>query len=264
MLTQAHLAEPPVRHTAADTGPVPNPLLGGLMFPRSLDGLSDQLSQSVSAECDAPHLGLVCVIDDDEGVRGSLDSLLRSAGYAACTLSSPEKFLESSGDAECLIFDAQWKNANGLDFQEELLASEAAVPVVFTSGHSDIRTAVRAMKAGAINFLTKPFQDWEMVMAVQEAVERGRGQRAAAKKMASLLARYETLTGREQGVMGLVTAGLLNKQTAACLGVQEITVKIHRGNVMRKMRAQSLPDLVRMAETLGVRETSASRYARPA
>jgi FixJ family two-component response regulator len=237
--------------------------LRGFMFPRSLDGLSDQLYRSVAAECGATHSGLVCVIDDDQEVRSSLGSLLRSAGYAARTLSSPTEFLESSGDAECLILDAQWKDANGLDFQEELLASEAAVPVVFTSGHSDIRTAVQAMKAGAVNFLTKPFQDWEMVMAVQEAVDRGRGQRAVAKEMASLRARYETLSRRQQEVMGLVTAGLLNKQIGARLGVQEITVKIHRGQVMHKMNAPSLPDLVRMAETLGARETSASRYARP-
>ena len=238
--------------------------LGGVMFPRSFDGLSDQPFRSVVAECDAPHSGLVCIIDDDEKVRRSLDSLLRSAGYAACAASSPTELLESSGDAECLILDAQWKDANGVDFREELLASDTAVPVVLTSRYNDIRIAVQAMKAGAVNFLTKPFQDWEIVAAVQEAVTRGRGQRAAAKEMVYLRARYKFLTGREREVLGLVTAGLLNKQVGARLGIQEITVKIHRGNVMRKMQAQSLPDLVRMAETLGVRETSASRYARSA
>lgn len=209
-----------------------------------------------------PVRELVCVIDDDEQVRASLDSLLRSAGYAARTFASPEEFLESGDDADCLLLDVRLKNADGLAFQEELLASEAMVPVVLMSGYGDIPMSVRGMKAGAINFLTKPFNDQEIVDAVREAVERGRGLHAQALETADLRYRYESLTPREREVMGLVAAGLMNKQVAGRLGVQEITVKIHRGNVMRKMRAPSLPDLVRMAETLGVRETSASRFAR--
>jgi len=205
---------------------------------------------------------LVCVIDDDEQIRASLDSLLRSAGYAARTFASPEEFLESGDDADCLLLDVRLKNADGLAFQEELLASEAVVPVVLMSGYGDIPMSVRGMKAGAINFLTKPFNDQEIISAVSEAVERGRGLHAHARETAGLRPRYESLTPREREVMALVTAGLMNKQVAGRLGVQEITVKIHRGNVMRKMAAQSLPDLVRMAETLGVRETSASRFAR--
>jgi len=207
---------------------------------------------------------LICVIDDDDDVRASLESLLRSAGYEARTFATPEEFLDSADDADCLLLDVRLKNADGMAFQEELLASEAIVPIVLMSGYGDIPMSVRGMKAGAVNFLTKPFNDDEIVAAVCEAVERGREQRAQAQETADLRARYQTLTEREREVMGLVTAGLMNKQMAGRLGVQEITVKIHRGNLMRKMRAQSLPDLVRMAETLGVRETSVSRYARAA
>jgi FixJ family two-component response regulator len=205
---------------------------------------------------------LICVIDDDDEVRASLDSLLRSAGYEARTFATPEEFLDSADDADCLLLDVRLKNADGLAFQEELLASEAIVPIVLMSGYGDIPMSVRGMKAGAVNFLTKPFNDQEIVAAVREAVERGREQRVQAQETADLRGLYQTLTEREREVMGLVTAGLMNKQMAGRLGVQEITVKIHRGNLMRKMHAQSLPDLVRMAETLGVRETSASRYAR--
>jgi FixJ family two-component response regulator len=224
--------------------------------------LGERPSPSLTGDGDPQHRDLICVIDDDEQVRASLDSLLRSAGYAARTFATPEEFLESSDDADCLLLDVRLQNADGLAFQEELLASEAIVPVVLMSGYGDIPMSVRGMKAGAINFLTKPFDDHEIVAAVREAVERGREQRAHAQETADLRSRYQTLTEREREVMGLVTAGLMNKQMAARLGVQEITVKIHRGNLMRKMSAQSLPDLVRMAETLGVRETSVSRYAR--
>jgi FixJ family two-component response regulator len=205
---------------------------------------------------------LVCVIDDDEGVRASLDSLLRSAGFAARTFATPEEFLACTDDPGCLLLDVRLKDADGLVFQEQLTASEAIVPIVLMSGYGDIPMSVRAMKAGAVNFLTKPFADEAIIDAVHEAVEQFRSRRIQAQESASLNERYETLTSREREVMALVTAGLMNKQIAGRLGVQEITVKIHRGNVMHKMFAQSLPDLVRMAETLGVRETSVSRYAR--
>jgi FixJ family two-component response regulator len=224
--------------------------------------LTQHYAPSGATDSGASERDLICVIDDDEDVRASLDSLLRSAGYEARTFATPEEFLESADDADCLLLDVRLKNTDGLAFQEELLASEAIVPIVLMSGYGDIPMSVRGMKAGAVNFLTKPFNDQEIVAAVREAVERGREQRAQAQEAACLRAQYETLTEREREVMGLVTAGLMNKQMAGRLGVQEITVKIHRGNLMRKMRAQSLPDLVRMAEALGVRETSASRYAR--
>jgi FixJ family two-component response regulator len=224
-----------------------------------------QLSQQSAPIAGQPgSKELVCVIDDDEDVRVSLDSLLRSAGYEARTFASPQEFLDSADDAACLLLDVRLKDANGLAFQEELLASEAYVPIVFMTGFGDVPTSVRAMRAGAVNFLTKPFKNVEIIAAVREAVERGREQRSHAEESADLHGRYESLTAREKEVMGLVTAGLMNKQMAGRLGVQEITVKIHRGNLMRKMRAESLPDLVRMAETLGVRETSVSRYAHPA
>jgi FixJ family two-component response regulator len=205
---------------------------------------------------------LVCVIDDDEDVRASLDSLLRSAGFAARTFATPEEFLACADDPACLILDIRLKDADGLVFQEQLSASEAIVPIILMSGYGDIPMSVRGMKAGAINFLTKPFADDEIINAVREAAEHFRSRRIQAQESASLRERYEGLTPREREVMGLVTAGLMNKQIAGRLGVQEITVKIHRGNVMHKMRAPSLPDLVRMAEALGVREASASRYAR--
>lgn len=206
---------------------------------------------------------LICVIDDDEDVRESLKSLLRSAGYEALAFASPEEFMASADDAACLILDVRLRNADGLAFQEELIASEASIPIVLMTGYGDIPMSVRAMKAGAVNFLSKPFADDDMIAAVEEAVERSRGSRRQAEEEAGLRVRLESLTAREREVMGLVTAGLMNKQVAARLGVSEITVKIHRGNLMRKMQAQSLADLVRMADTLGVRETSVSRYAKP-
>jgi FixJ family two-component response regulator len=205
---------------------------------------------------------LVCVIDDDEKVRSSLDSLLRSAAYAVHTFATPEEFLASADDAACLILDVRLKDADGLAFQEQLVASEAIVPIILMTGYGDIPMTVRAMKAGAVNFLTKPFSDEELFGAVREAVEQFRARCIQAQESESLRVRYESLTPREREVMALVTAGLMNKQIAGRLGVQEITVKIHRGNVMHKMCAQSLPDLVRMAEALGVRETTVSRYVR--
>jgi FixJ family two-component response regulator len=217
---------------------------------------------ALSSLSDAGPRELVCVIDDDEEVRFSLDSLLRSAGYAARTFANPQEFLDCADDASCLILDVRLNGACGLAFQEELIKSESIVPIILVTGHGDIPMSVRAMRAGALTFLTKPFKESEIIDAVRQAVEQWRNRRSEAKQAASLRERYESLTAREREVMALVTAGLMNKQMAGRLGVQEITVKIHRGNVMHKMCAQSLPDLVRMAETLGVRETSVSRYAR--
>lgn len=227
-----------------------------------MDRLTQHAPSSGDLKGDSDSREIICVIDDDEDVRSSLETLLRSAGYAARTFATPEEFLESADDAACLLLDVRLKNADGLAFQEELLASEAVVPIVFMSGYGDVQTSVRAMKAGAVNFLTKPFSEEEIFGAVGEAVEQFRSRRIQAQESASLRERYESLTPREREVMAVVTAGLMNKQIAGRLGVQEITVKIHRGNVMHKMCAQSLPDLVRMAEALGVRETTVSRYTR--
>ena len=205
---------------------------------------------------------LICVIDDDAEMRGSLDSLLRSTGLRVLTFESPEDYLacEESEQAACLILDIQLKEASGLDFQQQLLDGEVRVPVILMTGHGDIPMTVRGMKAGAVTFLSKPFDEDAMLTAIGEAVALDRDRRAADGQADGLRALYQTLTPREREVMALVTAGLMNKQVAARLDLSEITVKIHRGNLMRKMQAQSLADLVRMAELLGARETGAARF----
>lgn len=205
---------------------------------------------------------LICVIDDDAEMRGSLDSLLRSTGLRVLTFESPEDYLacEESEQAACLILDIQLKESSGLDFQQQLLDGEVRVPVILMTGHGDIPMTVRGMKAGAVTFLSKPFDEDAMLAAIGEAVALDRERRAADGQSDGLRSLYQTLTPREREVMALVTAGLMNKQVAARLDLSEITVKIHRGNLMRKMQAQSLADLVRMAELLGARETGAARF----
>ena len=212
---------------------------------------------------DEPIPDVICVIDDDPDVRCSLDSLLRANGFQVRTFASPGEFLASADDARCLVLDIRLQDANGLDFQEQLLAGEATIPVILMSGHGDIPMTVRGMKAGAVTFLTKPFSEAELMGAVDEALAQGRRLREHEDREAGLRGRYRTLSGREREVMGLVAAGLMNKQVAARLGLSEITVKIHRGNLMRKMHCESLADLVRMAEALGAREASVSRYHMP-
>jgi FixJ family two-component response regulator len=208
---------------------------------------------------------LICVVDDDDEVRSSLDSLLRSAGYRVHGYDGPEAYLaeENGVEASCLILDVRLRGADGLDFQQELARNEHGVPVVIISGHGDIPMTVRGMKAGAVNFLPKPFDDEEMLSTVAEAVERDRLRREQAAREDNLRIRYDGLTMREREIMGLVTAGLMNKQVAGRLGLSEITVKIHRGNLMKKMAADSLADLVRIAEGLGVRDMGVSRYGNP-
>jgi len=206
--------------------------------------------------------GCVCVIDDDEDVRGSLGSLLRSMGLDVALYGSTAAFLSAGVPAlpSCLVLDIRLKGENGLDFQEGLAARGIHIPVILITGHGDIPMTVRAMKAGAVDFLPKPFSEDQMLEAVVSAIERDRTRRIETAGTERLRQRHATLTKRERDVLGLVVTGLMNKQVAGRLGLSEITVKIHRGNVMRKMEAQSLADLVRMAEQLGVRDDSIHRF----
>jgi FixJ family two-component response regulator len=197
----------------------------------------------------------VFVIDDDASLREALSSLFRSVGLQVKALASAAEFLEVKlPDAPiCLVLDVRLPGLSGLDFQAELAKANTDIPIVFMTGHGDIPMTVRAMKAGAVEFLPKPFRDQDMLDAVQLALERDRNRRKIAGDSAKLKASFDTLTTREQEIMGLVTAGLMNKQIAGELGVSEITVKVHRGSVMRKMGAKSLAELVRMADALRVR-----------
>jgi FixJ family two-component response regulator len=198
---------------------------------------------------------VVFVVDDDLSVREGLSSLLRSVGLRVELFASAAEFLSASLPAvpSCLVLDVRLPGLSGLDFQAELAKSNIRIPIVFMTGHGDIPMTVKAMKAGAVEFLTKPFRDQDMLDAVQLALARDRSQRESETMASDLRSRFDGLTQREREVMALVTAGLMNKQVAAEFGVSEITVKFHRGNVMRKMNARTLADLVRMAEVLGVR-----------
>jgi FixJ family two-component response regulator len=201
----------------------------------------------------------VFVVDDDESMREALRSLFRSVKLRVETFGSTADFLRSklADVASCLVLDVRLPGISGLDFQAELAKANINIPIIFMTGHGDIPMSVKAMKAGAIDFLTKPFRDQDMLDAVAAALERDRNRRKEEQRLTDLRARFEELTEREREVLGLVTAGLMNKQVAAELGLSEITVKIHRGHVTRKMAARSLADLVRMAELLGVRRTKA-------
>lgn len=200
---------------------------------------------------------VVFIVDDDAPTRDALGSLIRSVGLRVEKFASASEFMagELPDVPCCLVLDVRLQGLSGLDFQTELAKAKKQIPIIFITGHGDIPMTVKAMKAGAIEFLTKPLRDQDLLDAIQVALGQARARHRDEKAISELRAKFQTLTPREQEVMAWVTGGLLNKQVAAEIGVTEVTVKVHRGNVTRKMGAKSLADLVRMADMLGIRRT---------
>jgi FixJ family two-component response regulator len=202
---------------------------------------------------------IVFVVDDDAAVREAVKKLIASVGLRVETFGSTQEFLgrKRPEAPACLVLDVRLPDVSGLEFQHDLAVANIQIPIIFITGHADVPMTVRAMKAGAVEFLTKPFRGQELLDAIQEAIARDRAAWKARAEMSGLRARFDSLTPREKDVLALVVSGLLNKQIGAELGTSELTVKTHRGRVMQKMEADSLADLVRMAERL---KSSAARY----
>jgi RNA polymerase sigma factor (sigma-70 family) len=194
------------------------------------------------------------VVDDDASLRDALKSLIRSVGLQVELFGSTQEFLQRKGPnvPSCLVLDIRLPGTSGLDFQRKLIEANISIPIIFITGHGDIPMSVRAMKAGAVEFLTKPFRDQDLLDAIHTGLERDRTRRRRESEIATLRERFEWLTPREREVLPLVVSGLPNKQIAAEIGTSETTVKVHRSQLMRKMGASSLPELVRMAERLGM------------
>jgi FixJ family two-component response regulator len=207
-----------------------------------------------SREPDGAEEPVVFVVEDDESMRRALSNLFQSVGLEVQVFGSSSEMLKGKlpDVASCLVLDIRLPGQSGLDFQAELAKANVRIPIIFMTGHGDIPMSVRAMKGGAVDFLTKPFRDQDLLDSVAAAIERDRRRREQGKTISSLMSLFETLTQREREVLAMVAAGLMNKQIAAEIGVAEITVKVHRGRVMKKMGARSLADLVRMAEAIGI------------
>jgi FixJ family two-component response regulator len=196
----------------------------------------------------------VFVVDDDASIRDALSNLLRSAGIRVETFASTAEFLQQPKPegASCLVLDVRLQGNSGLDFQRQLVESNSSIPIIFITGHGDIEMSVKAMKAGAVDFLAKPFREQDLLDAVSAALQKDVRRREIERQSSNLHADYQSLTAREKEVMGLAVKGLMNKQIAGQMNLSEITIKIHRSHAMKKMHAKSFADLVRMAETLGV------------
>ncbi|MBB4259654.1 MULTISPECIES: response regulator transcription factor [unclassified Bradyrhizobium] len=212
--------------------------------------MTDHAKQAQASAADP----IVLIVDDDPSMRRALTNLFQSVGLKVEAFSSAAEIMEAKPPAvpSCLVLDIRLPGLSGLDLQADLAKANIHTPIIFITGHGDIPMTVRAMKSGAVDFLTKPVRDQDMLDAVQAAIERDRKRRDAEQSISGVRSRYEGLTARERDVLALVASGLMNKQVAAELGLAEITVKIYRGQIMRKMAAKSLADLVRMTDALGI------------
>jgi len=204
---------------------------------------------------------IVYIVDDDADVREGLQNLFQSVGLRSEVFGSPTALLQSklADEVSCLVLDVRLPGLSGLDFQAELAKEQIRMPIIFITGHGDIPMSVKAMKAGAVEFLTKPIRELDLLDAVRIALDRDRARRDAERTLQVLRARYDSLSPREREVMTLVASGLMNKQAAAEIGISEVTVKVHRHNIMRKLGARSLAELIRTADSLGIPRWKANR-----